>query len=399
MPSLDLSAMRAHNTTATLKALHEVSPMTLAQLKQATGLSRRALDLILEPLIDQEWVISTEANELSGRAAGRPARTYQFNYAAARMLAVQLDVHSITAIVADLGANQLTEAHLVTGDERGTASRAERLQNVYECVDSALKSANATLDSIMVATLSTPGIVRDDNTVERALSFEEWSEFSLATELEAHLSCPVHVENDAKLAAVGELWAGIGQGSENLVWVRADGVRFGIGIIVNGKLYRGNNGAAGEVAWASGLGLKSVTSNIMSGLADLSHPLHDLAVDTVRRARQNDHSALQDVRDLADGLAPGLSTLAWILAPDTLVIGGSLGSIADLLIPILNETPQFQNLPGELVVAGSALGDHAVLSGALKKNLDTLDDILFTKTPLPLPLIAHALPENLRPSG
>lgn len=385
--SIDPSAMRAINTSATLRSLHRSSPATLTQLKHSAGLSRRALDLILEPLIERGWVIASAADEISGRSAGRPARTYRFNYVAAHLVAIQLDVHSVTALVTDLNGTTLAQAHVPTGDEPHALTRAERLAKVYECVDAALEAAGSTLESIMAATMSTPGIVRDDNTVDRAMSFEEWSGFSLAAELETHFPCPVFVENDAKLAAVGEKWIGTGKHSDNLLWVRADGVRFGIGIIVKGALYRGNNGAAGEVAWATRLGLQSVNSHLMSGLADPAHPLHTQAVEAVDRARAGDPAALQSIRDLADGLAPGLSTLAWVLAPEMLVIGGSLGHIADLLIPALRATPEFEGLPVGITIVGSSLGDHAILSGAVKKSLDALDELLFTNSPLPMPRV------------
>lgn len=385
METVDSTTLRRINTSAALRALHDSGPMTLAQLKTASGLSRRTLDLIVAPLIEQGWALDAPPAEDASRAAGRPARTFAFNRTAAYVIAIQLDFDFINVLISDLTGGAVAEAQIRTLPDPVELSRDARLEKVYECTRDALQAAQVAVQSIVAVTLSTPGIVRDNGMVDLPLSsMQGWSGFSLSQELERFFPCSVVVENDTKLAAIGERWAG-GVESDNLIWVRADGPRNGVGVVINGELYRGKDGTAGEIVWAENLRLNVVSSHLMAGLVDPSHELYPQAILTANAARSGDLPSLEIVRDLAEALAPALRTLAWILGPDEIVVGGSLGDIADILIPPLRDALGSGARPVEAKVVGSSFGSRASLLGALKRSLDKVDELLFAGNEVPPP--------------
>ena len=106
-----------------------------------------------------------------------------------------------------------------------------------------------------------------------AYNLPGWKNIHLARELEEKLRVPIFLENDANMAAIGEHWRGVAQGVDNFVFI-AIGTGTGSGVFVNGKLYRGRTGSAGEVyhmnidwpRWAEDFGDSGHFESYVSGM-------------------------------------------------------------------------------------------------------------------------------------
>ncbi|WP_127848782.1 ROK family protein [Lacticaseibacillus hulanensis] len=114
--------------------------------------------------------------------------------------------------------------------------------------------------------VSVPGIVDRDGYMITGGALPEFYEFPLGATLRAATHLPVHVENDANAAAIAERWLGAAQGVDDYVCIVL-GTGIGGGIVINGKVYRGAHGMAGEFGW-------NVTHNV-----DRTVPLEDLSLN------------------------------------------------------------------------------------------------------------------------
>lgn len=382
---IDLNGMRRANTAATLKVLQAERTLTLKRLTELTGLSRRTVELIIETLAAENWVEErSPATPAKKNGAGRPARRFSFNPRKASALAIHIAQDRIEIFVSDLYGTSL--GNWIVGIS-ATALRKERLSAVRGAVQSALDSIDMSNDAIAAVTVATMGVIRDDGIVEPAAEFgssgesggiPEWWGFSIADELADLFRVPVHVENDAKLAAIGEGWRGSARGVDDFVHVLDDAYGTGIGIVIGGKVYRGSGGAAGEIFRATPvfrLGPK-VSRNV---LRSIGSPLTEdgrRAADVATKAREGDPAALSLVSELAAEMAPGLHAVVALLSPGLMIVGGAMSEIGDLLIPAL-ETEFATLTPTDTELATSVLGAKAVVLGALRSSLDRIEAALF----------------------
>jgi predicted NBD/HSP70 family sugar kinase len=192
------------------------------------------------------------------------------------------------------------------------------------------------------------------------------------------------VDNDVNLAALGELWFGAGQNSQNMILVFI-GAGIGAGIIVDGALYRGSSEASGEIGHmipgreflgksyqdfgalesvASGTGMVErarVDLRSNPGSMDLDHLL---AEDVFEAARQGQKWAWTIVDDAIDYLAIAIANLSVSYDPELIVLGGWVTRFADMLVdPILRRIKgTIPTLPRLMV---SNLGLRATVMGAI----------------------------------
>ena len=370
---MDQMQLHQHNTSRTLRLLYGASPLTMAELKTESGLSRRTLELILENLTAKGWVTENDAPPKGARSAGRPARSFSFNYQRGCLLVIQLEAGRISATIADLAATPMSETRRSLPVR---TSRQERLLILEECVDKLLVRSGRNRKSVMSVTVSTPGIVHDEGTIHLPATMPEWTGFSLSEAVGRLFGCPVRVENDAKLAALGEKWSREGE-AQDFAYIFSDSERFGVGLVIRNELYRGLNGAAGEIASAPELGLSGVTSPLLVGLEDADSPHHERSLSLVSAARSGEPQALEEVESLAHTLVPAVTALAWILAPQEIVLGGGLGAIQDLLVPALQKALESNDRPIATRIRGSQFGDESILNGCLRMGVESLGTELF----------------------
>ncbi|QNE34966.1 ROK family protein [Leifsonia shinshuensis] len=371
---MDHSEMRQRNAASTLGILYRTGPAKMTELQQESGLSRRTIELILDDLMDTGWVVELAAASPDARPVGRPARSFAFRYDAACVVALQLEAGQIHATVADLATTILGDLRVPLPIK---TSRAERLSLLDDCVTRLLDDAGVDRSAVVAVTVSTPGIVRDDGMVDLPMTMPEWTGFSLRDAVGELFDCPVRVENDAKVAALGEKWSRDGE-VQDFAYIFSDSERIGIGLVLRNELYRGRDGAAGEVSWARDLGLHDLVSPLLVDLDDELAPGHAATWELVTAARAGERHALEEVDRLANALSTGVTLIAWLLAPEEIILGGSLGTLQDLLIPALERRLATNDRPIETRLRGSQFGDASVLTGALRMCIESLADQLFT---------------------
>lgn len=204
-------------------------------------------------------------------------------------------------------------------------------------------------------------------------------------------SLPVFLENDANLAALGEAWTGAGRDSQNLVMITI-GTGIGAGIIINGDLYLGACGSAGELGHSivdpngppCSCGRYGCLETFCSATAMVKNAKELLekgkqsslaenenleARDIVEAARHGDSLALKVLETTANYLGIGLGNIINILNPDTIIIGGGVSEAGEILFNPLRDTALKCSLevPGCAVnIVPARLGNDAGVIGAAR---------------------------------
>jgi predicted NBD/HSP70 family sugar kinase len=213
-----------------------------------------------------------------------------------------------------------------------------------------------------------------------------WVNVDLRSELEQAFHIPVAIENDANMAAIGEHWRGVAQRADHFVFI-ALGTGIGSGIFVNGQLYRGRTGAAGELGrlhlewqrwhedfgdkgyfetYASGQGIAAMGRTLMGRATEHGNLAEErdalFVFDAFRRGNPPARQALETIFTI---LAAGIANVVAILDPELVVLGGGVtkGAPEFMLSTIENVARRIQpNLPP---VRLSALDERAQTFGAV----------------------------------
>jgi predicted NBD/HSP70 family sugar kinase len=280
-----------------------------------------------------------------------------------------------TAVLAwDLTAGAvLAEDVFPTPTEAGPESMVDCLVAASDALLAGCGQERANLRGIGVAV---PGLVDAEvGVVLTAGNLDGWSRVPLCDLLEAQLHVPVAIEHDANAAALGERWRGAAGDLQSFAFV-ALGTGIGVGIVINGQLYRGAHHAAGELGdlvvgreflgqdrggqgnLAQLIGGKTLRRRAKQATGD------DLsAADVISRA--DDDAALAAMaEEVDDYLAMAIIAIAALLDPQAIIVGGGTAEAGeDLLDPVRERVAR--EVPAPPLIIASALGPEAQLYGAV----------------------------------
>jgi predicted NBD/HSP70 family sugar kinase len=218
-----------------------------------------------------------------------------------------------------------------------------------------------------------------------------WIGMTAEAEMRRRLEIPVMVDNDANLGALAEAAFGAGRAAGDLVYLKVSS-GIGAGLILNGRLYRGAGGLAGELGHVlvdpNGVVCRCGNRGCLETVAgtgaliDRLRPTHgdDLTVEAMLEgARTGDAACRRVIHDAGRAVGQVVATLMNVLNPELFVVGGHLGRAGDELFAGIRESVARAALPETArraeVVAG-VLGDRAHVLGALALVVSEADRIL-----------------------
>ncbi|MFB7919007.1 ROK family transcriptional regulator [Streptomyces sp. NPDC056061] len=387
------STARAINDRLALRLLQQDGPLTAAQLKQSTGLSRPTVADLVERLQDAGLI--RVVGEAGAERRGPNARLYGIAADRAHLAALDVRTGSVAVVVADLLGRTLAEATLpITGDT-GTEVAAERAAALLE---RAVREAGAApLHSVGIGA---PGLI-DPVTGELrdTKGLPAWHR-RLVRVLQQRLPATVLVENETNLAAVAEHRIGGARERDTFVlfWL---GHGVGAAVMLDGRLRRGASGGAGEIGFLPVPGTAAAPSavNCDGGFHALvgSAPVCELAAahgiavppDTaegdkepgaafaVRAALAGEGDGEAFLDTLAERLALGAASVASVLDPGCVVLAGEVGHAGGDALAARVEERLTTMSPLRTEVRAGRLGGAAVLRGALLAAREAAQDDLF----------------------
>lgn len=359
-PAGDRSLLRRMNLLALLQRMMD-GPQTLTQLADATGLSRTAVDAIVDDLVPLGWAAVIDPGPRVG--AGRPARGFRFRAEVGYVVGIDIGPHKIEVQISDLAGRDvlMTRAEVVE-----SLGAAERLRVAIDLVHSALAWAGISLDDVWVAAVGTPGVVQD-GVVQHVLEMVGWQGLDLASAMKDALGCHVVVENDVNLAVLAEHWLGVAKDATSIVYVLV-GNRTGASIMTAGQLFRGFAGGAGELGALPELGWLHSQEHLSGVVVDgreLSR------AEIFQSAAAGNAIAADAVDRFSNAIATGVAAYVLALDPEMVVIGGGVSAAgASFLEPLQRHVQERTITHPEIRL--SALADRSVALGAVRLGLDVV---------------------------
>ena len=388
-------SVRERSRDRVIAALRATDGLSRADLVEATGLSRATLSTVVGELVAAGVLVEAGAGRGVGTrpsacvdaagpgpgpGRGRTARVLRLAGGAGLVGALAFGNGELRAALGDLAGRVLGErrVELAVGDD----------------ADAALATASA----VMAGLLADAGRAAPDRSVaqiamglpcsidERTgrVSYNEilpgWVGLDPADELARRCGCPVTVENDANLAALGEYGHGAARGVRDLIFVKVSrGI--GAGLILDGRLYRGATGVAGnvghvivvpngEICRCGNRGCLETVASVPRVLAGVGEALGRAVriEELVALVRGGNMGARRTVADAGHRIGQCLADLCGVLNPSLVVIGGELAGTGPVFTSVIHDslTRFTQPVVAEAVtVRAGELGARAEVLGAL----------------------------------
>jgi glucokinase len=270
--------------------------------------------------------------------------------------AIDLGGTKLRSIVADASGR-------VLGDDIRLSHAQEGLEVVLgrmvECLDASLAKAGVERSRLRGLGIASPGAVDSvRGIVPDAPQLPGWRDVPLARLVEERVGVPVRLENDATAAALGEHRFGAGRGSRYMLYLTVS-TGIGGGIIIDGEMYGGKSGAAGELGHVvidmngppCGCGARGCLEALASGTAigkrgeDLAESGRSPILARLRReegrvtaemmqraAEKGDRASREAFREAGRYLGVALASYVNIFDPEVIVIGGGVAKAGDLLL-------------------------------------------------------------------
>lgn len=369
-----------------LKHLYYKGPMPVNDVGKLTGKSLPLITSIVSGLKEQQLILN---NQFAPSTGGRRAHEYQLNKDCNKyMVAVAID-----QVVSQIALFNL-QNEIIRGPVEqpiNLTSTTESLHQLIAFVKEYLRGLEIPYENLLGVGMAMPGFVNADKGVNQ--TYYGLGNINLAHYISEKIELPVFIDNDSSAVALAELNFGVAKGMEDVMVVNV-GWGIGLGMVVNGKLFRGHNGFAGEfshipLADSNGLcscgkrGCLEVDASLLTLTRKAQEEMQNgfaskmsqmLAEDKsisgeviLKAANMGDQLAINLLSKSGFLIGKGIATLIHIMNPQGVVISGR-GAIASkiLMAPIQQAVNEFSipMLAEQCVILSSKLNKDAELLGA-----------------------------------
>ena len=378
-----------------IRANREISRRRISSV---SGLSVPSVTRLVNELVGSGFLKVTESTLVEGAGPGRPASIVSLNPACGCVIGVDVGEHLIQVALGDMNGGIIKETRIPTDADQGGDVTCS---NIVHAIDEVLAFHNAVhpenAPALRAITIGVPGTIDPiSSKVVIAPMINGWSDFDLKASLKDRLpQVSLRIENDINAAAIGEYAVGAAQDQNSFVFASMRG-GIGAGIFIDGQLYRGNAGFAGE------LGKMVFDSNFRFSPAEGVGNLESICGEATVSATANDRgvdlrsgkSGQPTIRSLSEAVAQGnpkaieifesilghfglaIANVASLLDPGVIVVGGDIHEVMEMAVERLNDIIG-RLVPSPAMIVGSSLGDQAVLRGAVyQAHKDACDQLL-----------------------
>lgn len=369
--------IRRINTARLFHIIRQTPRISQQKLSAASGIDPATVSIIVNNL-ESAGIVQRAADARTGRA-GRPISALSIDAEAGLLAGISIEPDAIRIAVATLDG--IAREVIVVP---GSCVLAEALAASCTGLDKVLHHLGAHAPLLGVG-VGLPGLVTLDGRLVFAPNLG-WRDIDFATPLARHLQVPVRAENDTKAAALGEHLFGASRDIADFVYITG---RSGIGggLYMMGELYRGPHGLAGEIGHMKiaaggrpcGCGARGcfeayVSEHaILAQLSELGHHFAD-AHEVSEAARAGNDGVLCVLCEAGRFLGLGLANIVNLLAPQRIVLGGSLAVLAPFLLQSAMaalESNALAAIRHDVEIVLSPLGDQAVAIGGVALALQT----------------------------
>ena len=365
-------------------AIRERGEVTRTELSVRLGLSPASVSRIVRSLVEDGVV--TEMSTTPSSGPGRRSDVIRFNNRSGGVIAVDLGGTKCHGVLADLGAQTLSE------DYRPTHADGSPSKSLIATIDALRRAAADARLPVHAVVVGVPAVPDPDTGFVGSGPNVNWEDFDLIGLLKGHLDEPFRIENDVTLAAIGQAWRGEGEALQGFVTLSI-GTGIGAATFANGQILRGRHNQAGEIGSllmgreqlhaepGTVAGLESVASGpviarrareLLESGKSSSLQSEDLTTRHVfEAALASDPLALKVIDEVLDHVAMTMIDIAAMIDPERIILDGSVGRALEPFAAGLEERMSWRvkHVP---LVQFSRLGPNATVIGAIAGAL-TLD--------------------------
>lgn len=267
------------------------------------------------------------------------------------------------------------------------------VNNMKQAIVTLMEETNSTKTNVEGIGFGFPGQIDYKNgIVKHSTNIPGWNNVPITDIIEKEFGIPAKIDNDVRVATLGELHYGAGQGCENLVCITV-GTGIGSGLVINGQLVRGASNAAGEIghiklfcddkklcgcgdygcleAYVSGPSIVEMANDYLRG--GKSTKYREMADGEItpyivaQAAMQGDGVAKRIFTIMGEYLGTGLASVVNLLNPERIIIGGGVAGCGDLLLKPVKETLMKRAMPisaNAVEIVPAQLGNNAGVIGS-----------------------------------
>lgn len=395
----DLHDMREANIALVLRLIRQHGPLARVAIARRTGLSRTTVSSIVDGLLAEEIVREGETLSAAPSGGRRPTLVH-FNESAGIIIGVDFGRTHFTLLATDLRAHIIARKSGPCDTDLGPDVLLQRLISEIRQL---VSEHRLDWDRVVGVGMGIPGPV--DATLNMLVTpprMAGWDMVDVTGILRSALGIPVLLNNDANLGALAEGRYGEAIGASNYIYVKV-GTGIGCGLVIDGKIYRGSSGVAGEfghftidkngplcacgnhgcleaVAGAPQIVRMALGAGYGQGEATARAPGVDEdaevdVADVIQAALHGDMACRAAVGRAAELIGVAMAGLVNLVNPSVILLYGSVARADELLLEPIREAIRERSLLAAsrtVRVQTSALGDSAIALGAATMVLDTI---------------------------
>ncbi|MDQ7064471.1 MAG: ROK family transcriptional regulator [candidate division KSB1 bacterium] len=344
------------NRALVMRIIREQGPKSRAELARSTGLSDPAVLKIVGGLIKDQLLQEIGEGDSTG---GRKPVMLDINPDGAFAVGVDLTPEFIRAAVVRLDFSTAAEATVPIDPGEGYDSL---LQHMRTLIENVINESQVDKRKIIGVGVSHPGVMREEaDRILLASNLSSLENMPLVEDLQRHFQMPVVLEVDARASALAEMWLGEARGIHNFLSVDID-VGLGSGLVLNGNIYRGVNGLAGELGHMvidpdghpCACGKKGCLETLVAFPAIIREAMRNPGPILKKYCRENpppvdidcileavehgDASAVRSLRGSAQALGMALGNLLNFIDVSTIFINSKLAAYKELYLQEIHRT-------------------------------------------------------------
>ncbi|MBU5593949.1 ROK family protein [Amphibacillus sp. MSJ-3] len=335
--------VKRENKTLVLTTIINHMPISRANVAQVTGLNKGTVSSLVSELIDEELVKELGPGESSG---GRRPVMLLFNGNAGYSISIELAIGNILGVITDLNGQIVNEENIPLQTTDFNTIFPIMTQLIKKLIQQAPKSRYG----IVGLGIGVPAVVSQKGEILLAPNLD-WKNINLKEKLSEIFHLPIYVENEANAGAYGEMRYGSSQESKHMIYTSL-GIGIGTGMILDGKLYHGLSGFAGELGhmtiikdgrscrcgnhgcwerYASEQALIDEGLNRQLITNDQAEPLDEL----IKLAAAGDKEVIKLFEEIGTYIAIGLTNCINIFNPEHVIIGNKLMKAKEWIYPVI----------------------------------------------------------------
>jgi len=376
------STLNKINMSVVLERIRSGYNISRASLSRELNLSLPTISRIVNTLINKEYVIEVGQGKSSG---GKRPIILKFNAKRSYVIGVGVDVNFIDVMLSDLSGNEEKVVYHIFPKEK---TSTEMIKTIVTYINKIIEETNVENEKVEVVSLGIPAMVEEKTGLVRLCpTIPDWEGINLSEILSEEIDKDILVDNLSNLSLLGENWKGMAIDAENVVFVGI-GTGIGAGILLNGRIYRGTDGSAGEIGYmyidknknmnisypfgqfeyfASNIALKRKIDELdLFSIKD-----YEIGEDSIQNILANKDKKY-NILEIIDNIAYGISNVVAILNPELVIVRGELFNKSDFCFKYLQDKVK-SLIPFKTNIVRSSLNERAVTFGAVKLGIEHLD--------------------------